>query len=148
MKLRTLILVAACSVLAAETPKEDASRKDLERMQGDWQGVSWVVDGTPVPDDDAQCMFRTIKGDQYIVFRFENPRGKGTLKLDATKTPKTIDALPDGPAAKAGPIAGIYEINGNTLKLCFAPPGKERPKDFTSKAGSGHTLTVWMREKK
>jgi uncharacterized protein (TIGR03067 family) len=93
-------------------------------------------------------MFRSIKGDKYTVFRFDKARGKGTLKLDATKNPKTIDALPDGPAGKMGPILGIYEIDGDTLKLCFAAPGMERPKDFTCKAGSGHTLTVWMREKK
>jgi hypothetical protein len=34
------------------------------------------------------------------------------------------------------------------MKLCFAGPGKDRPAAFTSEAGSGHTLTVWVREKK
>jgi uncharacterized protein (TIGR03067 family) len=148
MKRRTLLLVAVCLVLAGETPRDEAARKDLEWMQGDWQAVSRVVDGTPFPDDDAQSMFRTVKGDQYTIFLFQKPLGKGKMKLDATKTPRAIDALPEGPAGKSGPILGIYEISGDTLKMCFAQPGKERPKDFACKAGSGHNLTVWTREKK
>jgi hypothetical protein len=38
---------------------------------------------------------------------------------------------------------GIYELNGDTLKSCVASPGKERPTEFSAKAGSGHTLRVF-----
>jgi uncharacterized protein (TIGR03067 family) len=149
MKVRMLLLIAAGGLLAAETPKDEASRKDLEKMQGDWQATKMVLDGFVIPDDDAQSLFRTVKGDQYTVFKFEKMRGKGTFRLDATKTPKTIDAQPDGPPGKAPPLMlGIYEIDGNTLKMCFSAPGKERPKDLEAKEGSGNTLTVWTREKK
>jgi uncharacterized protein (TIGR03067 family) len=146
--MRPFLLVLVLGILAAADPKEDASRKDLEKMQGDWAAVSMVNDGFTVPDDDAQAYFRTIKGDHYTVFRYDRAIGKGTLKLDATKTPRAIDALPDGPAGKAGPVLGIYEFEGETIKVCFARPGKDRPKALVSKEGSGHTLTVWGREKK
>jgi uncharacterized protein (TIGR03067 family) len=146
MRLRTCILVGALALLAAEGG-DDASRKDLAAMQGDWQCLAMTVDGQVVPDDDAQGLFRTVKGDQYTVSRYDKAIGKGTIKLDATKSPKEVDATPAGPAGKAGPMKGIYEVGPDTLKLCFARPGKDRPKDFTSKAGAGHTLTVWTREK-
>jgi hypothetical protein len=45
-------------------------------------------------------------------------------------------------------LLGIYELEGNTWKVCYAMPGKERPKDFSAKEGSGQTLAVWEREKK
>jgi uncharacterized protein (TIGR03067 family) len=95
-----------------------------------------VRDGEKIPDDDAQSLFRTVKGEEYIISRYDKPAGKGTFKLDAAKKPKAIDAYPGNlPGGK--PMLGIYEINGDRYKLCFAQPGKERPTDFEAKQGSG-----------
>jgi hypothetical protein len=44
-------------------------------------------------------------------------------------------------------VKGIYEIDGDTLRICVAKKGKERPKTFESKEGSGHVLTVMKRVK-
>ena len=137
-----LLLVAAGALAAADAPE---GKKDLERMQGDWACDSYVVDGTQLPADDAQGYFRTIQGDTYTVSRYNRVLGKGTIRLDAAQTPKAIDALPAG---RDKPLLGIYEFDGEKMKLCFASPGKDRPTAFTSEAGSGHTQTVWVREKK
>ena len=123
---------------------EDAATKDLKRMEGDWAALSMEVDGVKVPDEDAMAYFRTVKGDRYTVSRYRKALGKGTVKLDPTKKPRAIDALPAGEGKS---LLGIYEFDGNKLKLCFARPGKARPTEFRSKEGSGHTLTVWQREK-
>jgi uncharacterized protein (TIGR03067 family) len=69
---------------------------------------------------------------------------KGTFKLDATQSPKTIDSVLAGQEGK--PIPGIYEFDGDKLRICAAPPGKPRPKDFEARLGSQHTLVVWERE--
>ena len=147
MRMGMLMALVALGVLAAEAPVEDAARQDLEKLQGDWQCTAMTVDGMQLPDDDVQALFRTIKGNQYTVTRYEKGIGKGTLKLDTSKSPHTIDSTPAGAAGKGGPILGIYEISGQTLKLCLARPGQERPKDFTSKPGSGYILSVWTRER-
>jgi uncharacterized protein (TIGR03067 family) len=44
-------------------------------------------------------------------------------------------------------VKGIYELEGDTLKLCTRDPGQDRPKEFTAKEGSGNTLTVYKRKK-
>ena len=41
-------------------------------------------------------------------------------------------------------LGGVALFNPAIL----AAPGKDRPRAFASKEGSGHTLTVWKREKK
>jgi uncharacterized protein (TIGR03067 family) len=48
-----------------------------------------------------------------------------TVTLDPAKTPKTIDA-----ANRRGATVfrGIYELNGDTLRLCVSV--KDRPKEF------------------
>lgn len=43
---------------------------------------------------------------------------------------------------------GIYMLDGDTLKFCFAAPGQERPTEFTAPEGSQRTLSVWKRDKK
>jgi uncharacterized protein (TIGR03067 family) len=126
---------------------EDATKKDLEKMQGDWAQVSYVVDGGKLPDDEAQALFRSIKDDKYTIFQFKKVIGKGTIKLDASRKPKTIDATTTA-GGRSLTLLGIYELDQDTLKLCFAPPGKPRPTDFTSRKGSEHRLSVWEREKK
>jgi uncharacterized protein (TIGR03067 family) len=141
---RAVLLLAIAVTAAADAPAGD-SKKDLERMQGDWACDAYTTEGMEQPADAAQALFRTIKDDTYAVFRFKKQIGKGTLKLDAGKKPKAIDALPEG---SDKPLLGIYEFDGDKLKLCFAGPGKDRPTAFTADAGSGRTLTVWVREKK
>ena len=42
---------------------------------------------------------------------------------------------------------GIYQIDDDTRKLCFAPSGKDRPTEFSSKPGSGHFLVIFERVK-
>jgi uncharacterized protein (TIGR03067 family) len=146
MKSKLLLALLGC-FLVAGVGKDDAGKKDLEKMQGDWAAVSMVQDGMKIPDDDAQALFRTIKGNDYTVYRYDKALSKGTFTLDATKKPRTIDFLPAN-APNRMPIQGIYEFEGERLKYCYAPPGKPRPADFAAKEGSGHTLTVWEREKK
>jgi uncharacterized protein (TIGR03067 family) len=148
MKRLPFHLFVLALAMGAEGAQEDDAAKDLKKMQGDWVVVSMEADGMRIPDDDAQALFRTVKGDKYTVSRYRKVAGKGTIKLDATKKPRAIDATPDGAAAKGRPILGIYEFDGEKLKLCFAPPGMDRPTEFRSKEGSGHTLTVWQPEKK
>ena len=145
---RSMLLFAAIVLVSADAPKDDASAQDLKKMQGDWVVVSMVADGMKVPDDDAQVFFRTVKDDKYAVTRYNKKAGQGTIKLDATKKPRTIDSTPDGPADKVKPILGIYEFDGDLLRICNSRPGKDRPTDFEAKEGSEHTCIVWQREKK
>ena len=147
MKRKTLLVSLVFLLLGTGMQQDDASKKDRERLQGDWAGVSMIQDGMKLPDDDAQAYFRTYKGDKYAVFRYSEPLAKWTFTLDATKNPKTIDARREGDD-KGKPALGIYEFEGGKLKLCVAGISKERPTKFESKAGSGHTLSVWEREKK
>jgi uncharacterized protein (TIGR03067 family) len=141
------VLLVLALASGTEGAEEDAAPENLKKMQGDWVVVSMEVDGMKVPDDDAMALFRTVKGDRYTVSRYRRVIGEGTMKLDATKRPRAIDARPAGDAGKAGAILGIYELDGKKLKLCFARPGMARPTEFRSKEGSGHTLTLWQREK-
>jgi hypothetical protein len=45
-------------------------------------------------------------------------------------------------------MIGIYELEGDKLRICFAKPGaKERPTRIETKPDSGQSLTVYKRNK-
>jgi uncharacterized protein (TIGR03067 family) len=56
-------------------------------------------------------------------------------------------SVTEGPD-KGKTFLGIYELSGDDYKVCFAPAGKGRPVEFSSKEGSGNILQVWKRGKK
>jgi uncharacterized protein (TIGR03067 family) len=142
-----VILAVAALAAPADAKPDDVSAADLAKMQGDWMVVSMKASGTEVPDDEAQALFRTVKENRYSVARYSKVVGSGTFKIDAAKMPRTIDSQPDkSPDGK--PILGIYEFDGDKLRVCNALPGKPRPTTFDAKLLSGHTVIVWEPEKR
>ena len=142
-------VIACCAMIGAmllNVDDADLNKKDLQKMQGDWAAVEMVREGNPLERDSAQAYFRTVEGTHYTMVRYRKVVGKGTFKLDATKSPRWIDATPDTPNAKA--LKGIYEWDGDNLKITFGAPDGERPKDFKSPPGSPNSYTLWEREKK
>jgi uncharacterized protein (TIGR03067 family) len=137
-------VLCLCLAALAFADKDDAAEKDRAAMQGEWACEKLTRDGMAVPDDDAQSLFRTVKGDKYVVSRFRTKAGSGSFTLDATKTPREIDLVPDGP--KKVVIKGIYKIEKGEVTMCYSVPGGERPKAFESKEGSGVTIAVWKKE--
>ena len=134
--------------LGTADTKEDAAKKDLEQLQGEWVMVSSERDGKKLSEEEIATFRRTIKGNKYkVTFEAENAVHElhGTITLDPTKKPKAIDAIRSEGESKGKPMLGIYEFDGKTQKVCFAPVGKERPAEFSSKAGTQHVLTVWKR---
>ena len=73
---------------------------------------------------------------------------KGVVKIDPKKKPKWMDSTATTGSDKEKVSLGIYEIAGDDYKVCFAPPGKARPKAFSSAPGSGNIVQVWKREKR
>jgi uncharacterized protein (TIGR03067 family) len=142
MKPYFLLALVAGFLIAADDPKED-----LKKLEGTWTMVSGEKDGKPVPEQTIKIAKLVIKGDQHDV-KIGNDAYQGTHKIDPSKKPKTIDATDTEGPFKGKTVYGIYESDGDTFKVCFAKPGDERPKEFNTKAGTGHIMHVWKKEKK
>ena len=46
-----------------------------------------------------------------------------------------------------GPRDNDVNVERKNYRICYATPGKERPKKFAIEAGSGHVLAVYKRQK-
>jgi len=145
MATRWFILVSVCGLLAGGIHAQGTD-KDVEKMQGTWKVVAAERDGKKPPDDDLKAFRFTFKGDKLILKNGDKEQ-EATYKLDASKKPKTIDIVRKV-GDKMETIPGIYQFDGDDLKLCAAgEPGKERPKEFATKAGAGVGLMLLKRDK-
>jgi uncharacterized protein (TIGR03067 family) len=138
-----VLILSSAVAYAAEAPPKTAA--DGARMQGDWRVVEMKVNGLKHEQTEAESLFRTIEGDRFTVSRYSREISRGTFKLDPTQSPKTIDSLVTS-APEPLTLQGIYEFDGERLRICNALPGKPRPKDFGCRLGSMQTLIVWERE--
>jgi uncharacterized protein (TIGR03067 family) len=122
-------------------------QKELKKFQGAWTFELVVAGGKEIPAAEFKGMTVTFEGDKYTVKKGDEVIQSATQKLDPSKSPKAFDAtVAEGPN-KGAVLLCIYEISGDTLKVCFDPEAKKRPTQFKSESGS-QTLVVHKRVKK
>jgi uncharacterized protein (TIGR03067 family) len=148
MRRRVLLCLTACWLVPACGPPQETAKTDHAKMQGKWTVLTWETSGEP--PESFNNMRVIIKGDSMLFEeKFKEEKSKRemksmwvmTFRLNPAKRPKTIDLQLPGKPEKLG----IYELEGDTLKVCFDTEG-ERPKEFAIEAKSGKTLFVLQRE--
>ena len=145
-KAHFLIIAAIGVSLGADSSLDPSSKKDSDGLQGTWKLVSAMKDGEALPKDKVKQTTIVIKHDTFSfpdLAEYATSK-EGTIKLDATTNPKQMDAT----STEKEVMLGIYELDGDRYKVCFAPTGKPRPSEFASKLGSGNLLQVWKRKKR
>lgn len=140
-----LVSLVVTAAMGAEKPH--ATKEDIAALQGEWTMASGSADGVPLPEEMRKRAKRVCQGDETSTTIDGRLLMKAKFSIDPTKTPKTIDYEMTEGFTKSRKQLGIYEIQGDTFKSCFAAPGADRPVDFTTKAGDGRTLSVWNRTK-
>jgi len=143
-----LVAFGSVRVAAAQESKEaggDAKKTDLDNMQGTWSIVAAEREGKATLVDSIKTMQFIIKGDSFTLTIGEREE-KGTLKLNASVKPKSMDLILGDEHEKAA--HGIYELTTGTLKMCWTQDGGERPKEFATKPDSNMTMFTLKRETK
>jgi uncharacterized protein (TIGR03067 family) len=143
----TLVLSASGGTGVRADDKSDI-KTELKKWEGTWTFESVEAGGMKLSADLLKGMSVTYEGDKYSVKMGNMVVEAATLKLDPSKSPKTFDStVSDGPN-KGTVLLGIYEFDGDTVKVCFDPEGKKRPTEFKTAADSQTTLIVQKRVKK
>ncbi len=144
MKAKILTVLAIGLFLGADG-KDDA-KNDHKKQQGKWMLTSAVMNGTEIPKDQVKGEL-VFKGNKYSYTTGEGETGGGTFKLDTSKKPEAMDAVPSEGPAKGETVQVIYELDGDNLKICMASPGTKRPKEFKADADSNQWLLTYKRAK-
>src|SRR5712692_8409755 len=145
MKMPSSLLIIFSFWIAVDSPKNDEANMEQEKMQGTWAAVSYVENGQEVEPKKAWIRW-VFKGDKVTFpYAVDEASVSGTFKLDPSKKPKAIDMTfsPAPGEKKDRTMQGIYEMEGDTLKICCGPHGVKRATEFKSKAGTKHIMVVF-----
>jgi len=140
-----------CVAIAVFLPSSIAAladdAKDQEAMRGTWVPTAAELAGQEFPENIRKSITLVIKGDRYTVTVGKQP-DQGTVKLNPKAKPKEMDITGTEGPNKDKTYKAIYELDGDTLRVCYDLSGKDRPTEFKTKADTQLFLVTYKREKK
>jgi uncharacterized protein (TIGR03067 family) len=146
--MRVIVPMFTVLVLGSIISAQDEVKKEMSQLEGQWSMVSGEANGISMPKETVNNGKRVAKDGETTISFGGQVYFKAKISIDPAKKPKAIDyTMTEGPT-KGKTHLGIYELDGDIVKFCFAAPGKDRPTEFTAKEGSERTLSVWKRDKK
>ena len=143
-----VVLWSVSIVFGAETKTTQPSdAKDAVAIQGTWLPSAAELAGKKYPDEVRKSIKLVIKDDTYAVTVGQAPPDRGTVKLDPSASPKAIDiAGTEGPN-KGKTFLAIYELSGDTLRICYDLSGQSRPGEFRTEPNTALFLVTYQRAK-
>jgi uncharacterized protein (TIGR03067 family) len=136
------VVLLSCFLVGCGATRAADKSNDTTNLQGTWKMVSCVWNGEP-QNGNVQWV---VSGDRYTVQLDGKSAETSTITLDGSK--KHIDVFhhdtPQG--TYGGKLKGIYELKGDSLKVCYDLKGQRYPTSFEAGKGSGQVLYQLKRE--
>ena len=128
------MFVVGLAIAATGVVQPAKGAKGPAALQGTWVIAS--INGQSAPEGSPE-MTLTFTGDKYEQAVGGQVNERGTITVDTSKKPMTIELnIAEGTDAGKTQL-GIFEVSGDTLRANLDTPGaQQRPTDFTVKEGS------------
>lgn len=128
-------------VLAAPVPKEKGKVKDEDAIQGTWKVETFDLGGAAggPPPGEVTKLKLTFKDGKVAADRGDGKPDAIDYKIDPSTTPKSLDLI-----EKSNPMLAIYELEGDTLKICVSEGGAKgvRPAEMKSDGKNVAVITL------
>lgn len=120
------------------------SEPDDPRLHGNWRVTSAVRDGVKLDSEEFADWKMQMAGRRFT-FQWDGATHRGTYYVGREGL---FTFYPTEGPDRGKSILAIYEITGDTLKICMSPPHVHAfPSELTSLPGSGRTLVELKRER-
>ena len=136
-----MIAATSLTALAADDSAE------IKAFQGTWVPEKAELSGQPMPDAVLKTITLKLTKDEYDVTVTGEKPDHGTWTIDTSAKPKgmTITGVKGPNAGKTFPA--IYELEGDTLRICYDLSGEKRPTEFKSTTGTKLYLVTYKRKR-
>ncbi len=140
MNAHVLLALLVCVPIPNEVPEKGvAKKKEVEKLQG-----AWVLESAILYDKayyrPTVMKFQSDK----VTTKYKNEESWGTFTVDPTKKLKEIDVRWGGKHL----CRGIYELDGDTLKICIAAlEDRPRPTEFAGIIDVDQIFRTFKRQK-
>ncbi|MFN9718198.1 MAG: TIGR03067 domain-containing protein [Planctomycetota bacterium] len=122
------------------------ANKDVEGLQGTWEVVEGAHNGDGWLGFVSAAYRFNVKGKTILISsKFGNPPEptdnlEWCFKIDTTKDPKAIYFADHHSKFEGSVLYGIYELNGDILRICISEDLKGAPAEFSAEEGSGRIV--------
>jgi uncharacterized protein (TIGR03067 family) len=145
MKLRGLLVLSVGLLLAADT-KEDAIIKTRTKLIGVWNVSAYEAMGAKDPALSQQL--KVLFTEKDMVVQQKDNENKSGYTLDPTTKPMQINLVPASGPNMDKNLPGIFELDGDNLKVIWNDKGLGRPKEFKTAEDSGNVMLILKRQAK
>ena len=115
--------------------------RDLDVLQGTWNIVSMEMDGHSASGGGARIV---VRGERFSTIGM-GATYAGKIAVHEGAAPRKFELhFEEGPET-GNTSFGIYELAGDTWKICLTTRGKERPTVFAAPPGTGIALETLQR---
>ena len=127
---------------------EGASSGATKAFEGNWIVTAVEVGGRVLSADDMPHLEIRITDGAYKLLNLDedNKETGGTFSLNSGTEPKQIDIKPKGGPDDGRTLPGIYEANGDTMKVCYNRAGTKRPSEFSTTNDASAILITYKRK--
>jgi uncharacterized protein (TIGR03067 family) len=153
MRTHFVVLVAvglfACADLSAvpNRPPKKEKAKEAKELQGTWTVVAVELAGQQIGGDLLKDIKLIITAEKMVSKKGDKIQEESTYKVDRAKKPRQIDYISIQGPNKGKTQKGIYELEGDTLKIGQIMNGGVRPKSFRVKEEPNLIVVVLKRQK-
>jgi len=139
------VSICAAAVVITALTAMGGDKSAAGSVEGDWAPVKAELAGQPMPETVLKTIQLNLYKGKYNVLVAGQP-DKGTYSLDVSTKPKSMDIKgTEGPNTGRS-FPAIYELEGETLRICYDLSGKQRPAEFKSLPGTRLYLVTYKRK--
>ncbi|HQR31421.1 MAG TPA: TIGR03067 domain-containing protein [Blastocatellia bacterium] len=140
-----LLFLLSVSCLVFTPLNSHKAEDDRKMIEAAWTAVSFELAGQKLPEAAFKDTKLVLADGRYT---YQNDNGIYKLvPVEDPKAPKAMDITgTDGPN-KGKTFMAIYELTGDSLRICYDLSGQTRPTEFATKAGTKQFLATYKRAK-
>jgi len=137
-----LLFILSIGFLVFTPVKTQSAENDWKAIEGTWIPVSFEVGGQKLPEATFKDA-KLIMADGHYTYQNDH----GTYKLVTSQKAMGMDVTGVEGPNQGKTFPAIYELTGDTLRICYDLAGKSRPTEFATRAGTRQFLASYKRAK-